>query len=65
MEGISLLIIDDEANMLHMLKALLSKHGYRIETAQSGEAANDLIREHQFSFILCDVRMPGMSGIEF
>lgn len=60
-----LLIIDDEENMLHMLEALLSRSGYDVSTTVSAELALNLIEEEHFDFILCDVRMPKMNGLDF
>ncbi len=60
-----LLIVDDEQNMLHMLEALLSRSGYAITSAQSGMAALTHMRHRKFDFVLCDVRMPGMDGLNF
>lgn len=59
-----LLIIDDEENMLHMLNALLSKAGYDITTALGGQEALAIIEKERFDFVLCDVKMPGLSGLE-
>lgn len=60
-----LLIIDDEANMRHMLEAMLSRSGYTIDGAENGEVALRIVSEQQFDFVLCDVRMPEMDGMEF
>ncbi len=60
-----LLIIDDEENMRHMLQALVSRHGYQVETAAGAEEALAVIGKRHFDFILCDVRMPGMDGMDF
>ncbi|KAB2891577.1 MAG: sigma-54-dependent Fis family transcriptional regulator [Desulfobulbaceae bacterium] len=60
-----LLIIDDEENMRHMLQALVSRHGYQVETAAGVEEALAAIGNRHFDFILCDVRMPGMDGMDF
>ena len=61
----TILIVDDESNMRHMLKALLGRRGYRIEEAESAEAALALVAAKSFDAILCDVRMPGIGGLEF
>ena len=60
-----LLIVDDEENMLHMLKALLSKEGYSIDTTTSPTQAIALINSKRYDFVLCDVRMPEMDGLSF
>lgn len=59
-----LLIIDDEENMLHMLEAMLSRTGYSITTTQSGTHALDLIQDNTFDYILCDIKMPEINGLE-
>jgi two-component system response regulator AtoC len=60
-----LLIIDDEENMRHMLGAMLSKRDYTITTTASGNEGLALLKENEYDFILCDIRMPGMDGMEF
>ncbi len=60
-----LLVIDDEENMCHVLKVLLERHGYRVTTETAAERALALLEGETFSFILCDVRMPGMDGLSF
>ncbi|MGB3221280.1 MAG: sigma-54 dependent transcriptional regulator [Desulforhopalus sp.] len=60
-----LLIIDDEENMCHMLKAMIERHGYQIKTAYNGQTALELIDREHFDFILCDVKMPQVDGIMF
>lgn len=61
----TLLIVDDEENMRHMLKAMVVRHGYAVETAADGAQAMQLLAGRHFDFILCDVRMPGMDGLAF
>ena len=60
-----LLIVDDEANMRHMLSLLLGKSGYTVETAADGRQALQIVREAHFDLILCDLKMPGMDGMAF
>jgi two-component system response regulator AtoC len=60
-----LLIIDDEENMRHMLSSMLKKSGYRVYTASNGTEALDMVDQTLYDFILCDLKMPGMSGMEF
>jgi two-component system, NtrC family, response regulator AtoC len=60
-----LLVIDDEENMCHMLSSMLKKDGYRVDTASSGLEALDLVDQTLYDYILCDLKMPEMSGMEF
>lgn len=60
-----LLVIDDEANMRHMLSTVLKKAGYVVETASDGADGLNMIDGAQYDFILCDIKMPKMGGMEF
>ena len=60
-----LLVIDDEENMRHMLTAILSRHGYELELAANAKEGLTLLREKKFDFVLCDIKMPVMDGMEF
>lgn len=60
-----LLIIDDEENMRHMLTSVLSRLGYQVEVAAHGQAGLDALATGDFDVVLCDIRMPGMDGLEF
>ena len=59
------LIIDDEKNMLHMLKTILSKEGYEIELARDGREGLIKVASSRFDIVLCDLRMPEMDGMDF
>ena len=60
-----LLIIDDEENMRHMLSVVTSKAGYQVTMAENGEQALAIQKKAPFPFILCDLKMPKMDGLEF
>jgi two-component system response regulator AtoC len=60
-----ILIIDDEENMRHMLQTMLRRYGYDIFTAKDGVEGLAMIADQSFDFILCDVQMPQMNGMEF
>jgi len=47
-----ILIIEDEANMRHMLEVLLGKSGYEVKTATDGQEGLDAIERERFHFIL-------------
>jgi signal transduction histidine kinase/CheY-like chemotaxis protein/HAMP domain-containing protein len=61
-EGSTILVIDDEPTVCHLLSRFLSKEGFRVETATSGEEGLQLARELQPDAITLDVLMPGMDG---
>jgi len=60
-----LLVIDDEENMRHMLASLLGKAGYLVDTASDGYEGLQIIDRNQYDFILCDIKMPRIDGMEF
>ena len=59
-----ILIVDDEPNMLHMLSSILKQDGFEPRCAGSAQQALELAESDRFDFILSDVRMPGMDGIQ-
>jgi EAL domain-containing protein (putative c-di-GMP-specific phosphodiesterase class I)/CheY-like chemotaxis protein len=61
----TLLLVDDEPNVLNALRRLLRREGYRILTAGSGSEALELLALQPVQVIVSDQRMPGMSGVEF
>jgi two-component system response regulator AtoC len=63
--GKSVLIIDDEINMRHMLQVMLNKEGYSTDSAADGMEGLSRMDEKDFDFILSDLRMPGMDGMTF
>jgi two-component system response regulator AtoC len=58
------LIVDDEENIRLVLRTLLEKKGYAVQTAESAERALEIVTEGAPDFVLADVKMPGMSGID-
>ncbi len=60
-----LLIIDDEENMRHMLTMLLTRSGYRVDGAADGYQGLRKVSITRYDFILCDLKMPNMGGMEF
>lgn len=61
----TLLLVDDEANILSSLTRLLRRDGYQILTAGSAREGFDLLATHQVQVIISDQRMPEMNGTEF
>ncbi|MBI5753318.1 MAG: response regulator [Hydrogenophilales bacterium] len=61
----TLLLVDDEQNILSALGRLFRRDGYRIFTANGGREGLALLAENKVGVILSDQRMPEMSGSEF
>ncbi|MBI5969570.1 MAG: sigma-54-dependent Fis family transcriptional regulator [Deltaproteobacteria bacterium] len=63
-----LLVIDDEEAMRHMLSIILKKEGYEVHVSPDALHALSAIEAAgggDFDFILCDIKMPRMDGLEF
>ncbi len=59
----TLLLVDDEPGIRRVLGITLSDDGYTVLTAESGEEALALFKEHRPGIVLTDIKMPGMDGI--
>ncbi len=64
MEQSQILIVDDEAPIRTMLARLLEGYGYTCTTAADAAEARARLQEKRFALILCDVNMPGESGLD-
>jgi two-component system phosphate regulon response regulator PhoB len=58
------LVIDDEKDLLELVRYNLTKEGYDVIAAQKGEAGLEIAFQHKPDLILLDVMMPGMDGLE-
>lgn len=58
------LIIDDEELILRSVTKLLHREGYKTVICSGGEEAVAKIKDENIDLIICDVRMPGLSGVE-
>jgi two-component system, NtrC family, response regulator PilR len=59
----SILVVDDEDIMREILEKLLSREGYHVRVASSGEEGLELARSVPFDAVIVDVMMPGMDGL--
>ena len=64
MKKAKILVVDDEELIRWSFQKELSKHGYEILTAESGEDAVEVLKENLPDLVLMDVKMPGMDGLE-
>lgn len=60
----SILVVDDEQDILDLIAYNLEKEGYSVRKATSGEAAQKLITESKPDLVLLDVMLPGISGVD-
>jgi two-component system alkaline phosphatase synthesis response regulator PhoP len=60
----TILVVDDESNLVELLDRYLSREGYQVLTAMDGLAALDLARAQQPDLTVLDFMLPGLDGIE-
>lgn len=60
-----ILLIDDEANTLKVLSAILRKNGYDVSAAKTAEEGFDRASKSDFDLVITDYKLPGMNGAEF
>ncbi len=59
-----ILVIDDERSIRNTLKEILEYEKYEVDLAEDGNQGIELIRKNEYDVVLCDIKMPGMDGIE-
>jgi DNA-binding NtrC family response regulator len=59
-----ILVIDDERSIRNTLKDILEYEKYEVELAEDGPKGLEKIKNGEFDIVLCDIKMPGMDGIE-
>lgn len=64
LEFAEVLIVDDEEAIRHILATLLEPQGYHCTLANNAREARKLLENREFHLVLCDVNMPGESGID-
>ena len=60
----SILVVDDDPNILHLLQTRLNSAGFQVLAASNGEQALERLNEQPVDLVLSDVKMPGMNGPE-
>jgi two-component system, OmpR family, alkaline phosphatase synthesis response regulator PhoP len=58
------LVVDDEENLLRLVRSYLERDGFVVNTAEDGETALELIRDIRPDLIVLDVMLPGLDGVE-
>lgn len=62
--AVRVLVVDDELSIRRALSRYLSARGFEVNTAASAHEALEELGQASYSAMFCDVRMPGMSGVE-
>lgn len=60
-----ILVVDDSIAIVNSLQAILDVSGYQVETAYNGSDALRKIHQNNYDLVICDIEMPGLSGLEF
>src|SRR3989442_10576273 len=61
---VSVLVVDDEEPIRNALKKFLAQQQFDVYTAGSGDEALQQLHRHKVALMLCDIRMPGTSGVD-
>ena len=59
-----ILLIEDESNVVHLLKRGLEEEGYEISVAMDGISGFDMALKNNFDVLIVDIMLPGMNGID-
>ena len=59
-----ILVIDDEQSIRNAMKDILSYEGHEIMVAEKGKEALKMVETTPFDLVFCDIKMPGMDGVE-
>ncbi|HJX00778.1 MAG TPA: sigma-54 dependent transcriptional regulator [Terriglobales bacterium] len=60
----SILVVDDEADIRKSLRGVLEDEGYKVSTAESGEACIEALKTRSYDVILLDIWLPGIDGLD-
>jgi two-component system KDP operon response regulator KdpE len=59
-----ILVVDDESQIIRVMRHILSAHAYEIRTASDGEAGFELFNDWQPDLMITDLQMPNVDGLE-
>ena len=59
----TVLVVDDEAGLRHVLERFLERQGYRVLSAGTAEAAYEMLATEEANVLLLDIHLPTMSGL--
>jgi PAS domain S-box-containing protein len=64
LEGLQILIVDDETDALDLISVELVQHGAKVKAVTNAEAALETLAENQFDILISDIGMPNMDGYD-
>lgn len=59
-----ILVVDDEKAICRFMNRFLSREGHFVKTADNGGEAVKILKSEEFDLVLCDLAMPGVSGLD-
>jgi len=59
-----ILVVDDELSMRELLEYMLTRTGYKVSCAESGNQAISMLKQTHFDLLLCDIRLGDITGID-
>ena len=63
MEGIKVLLVDDEVEFTASMRKVLARRGFEVDVAGDGLSALPMMTQERFDVVVLDIKMPGMDGI--
>ena len=60
-----ILVVDDDSIICKTLKIFLEQHGHQVDCVDDGSVALELVRSTPYQLVITDLRLPGLSGMEF
>lgn len=64
-DGITVMVVDDDTEMRALLRDFLEREGFRVVEAPSGDEAIALVESENFDVVVLDKEMPGLNGLDF
>ncbi|NQU12939.1 MAG: response regulator, partial [Desulfobacteraceae bacterium] len=64
MDQMSILVVDDDPQIREIIEELVQSFGHACRSAGNGLDALNLIKKERFDIVICDIKMPGMDGLQ-
>ncbi len=61
----TILVVEDTESLREVLCAVLTCEGYEVTGSKSAEEAVEVLRQREFSLVICDLKLPGKTGLDF